>query len=86
MGCLKTRETERIGAGPAGFLQIQKHKWFDGIDWEATLRRDAPAPWIPPHHQGGAADGNCDFTREDVRSLARLLARSLARSLACLLA
>lgn len=66
MGCLKPQETQRIGAGPAGFLQIQKHAWYDGVDWEATLKRELPAPWVPPPAKGGAVDGDCDFSREDV--------------------
>ena len=66
MGLLKARETERIGAGPAGFLQIQNHAWLEPVDWEATLRRKVPAPWIPPRAEGGAVDGGVDFAREDV--------------------
>merc|ERR1719453_953421 len=66
MGLLKARESERIGAGPAGFIEIQKHHWFDGVDWEATLRREVPAPWVPPDGHDGAIDGGLDFPREDV--------------------
>ena len=65
-GLLKVREQERIGAGPAGFMQIQQHPFFDGVDWEGTLRREVPAPWVPPPSEGGAAEGGVDFAREDV--------------------
>jgi len=66
MGLLKAREGERIGAGPAGFIQIQKHSWFDGVDWEGTMRREIAAPYVPPSSQDGAIDGALDFSREDV--------------------
>ena len=72
MGLLKARETERIGAGPAGFIQIQKHSWFEQVDWEATLRRQIPAPYIPPRHPDGAADVGVDFAREDVSACTAL--------------
>jgi len=66
MGLLKARESERIGAGPTGFIGIQKHSWFDGVDWAATLRREVPPPWVPPPAIDGAVDGSLDFSREDV--------------------
>ena len=68
MGLLQARETERIGAGAAGFLQIQTHAWFDGVDWEATLRREVESPWQPPRAADGAVEGVVDFSREDVRA------------------
>ena len=103
-GSSRRGESERIGAGPAGFIQIQKHeyaiarhapahtrahththlrwladhrpltlrlssracRWFDDVDWEATLRREVSALWLPPLAQDGAIDGAIDFSREDV--------------------
>ena len=53
MGLLQAKEAERIGAGPAGFIQIQTHRWFDGVDWEATLRREVDSPYIPPRSADG---------------------------------
>ena len=67
MGLLQARENDRIGAGPAGFIQIQTHAWYDGVDWEATLRREVIAPWVPPPSDDGAVDVGIDFAREDVR-------------------
>ena len=40
-------QAERIGAGAGGFLQILRHAWFEQTDWEALLRREAAAPWVP---------------------------------------
>lgn len=66
MGLLKTREAERLGGGPAGFIEIQQHAWFDDVEWEATLRRELPAPYVPPPQAGGAVDAGVNFDREDV--------------------
>ena len=66
MGLLQARENDRIGAGPASFIQIQTHAWYDGVDWEATLRREVTVPWIPPPNDDGAVDVGIDFSREDV--------------------
>ena len=68
MGLLQARETERIGAGPAGFIQIQTHPWFREVDWEAVLRREVRAPWVPPSSGDSAVDQQIDFEREDVRA------------------
>lgn len=24
------------------------HPWFQQVDWEGMLRREVPAPWVPP--------------------------------------
>jgi hypothetical protein len=45
IGLLQANEAERIGAGPAGFIEVQEHLWFREVDWEATLRQKIPAPW-----------------------------------------
>jgi len=66
MGLLQAKEADRIGAGPTGFLQIQNHPWFEDLDWEATLRRQAAAPWVPPREADGAVDMGLDFEVEDV--------------------
>ena len=41
------RETDRIGSGPSGFVDIQTHGWFAGLDWPSLLRKRMPAPWFP---------------------------------------
>lgn len=69
MGLLKTRESDRLGGGPAGFLEIQQHPWFHPVDWEATLKREVPAPYVPPATDG-AVDAGVSFEREDVSAAA----------------
>ena len=51
-GLLRASESERLGAGPGGFMRILAHPWLADIDWESMLRREAPAPFVP------SADGH----------------------------
>ena len=37
----------RIGAGKNGIKNLQKHKYFDGIDWEELEKKNAKAPFVP---------------------------------------
>jgi len=38
---------ERLGGGPEGARAIRNHPWFAGVDWNAYLRKEAKAPFIP---------------------------------------
>ena len=38
---------ERLGNQRNGIKDIQKHKWFDGFDWEGLRKRALIAPIIP---------------------------------------
>ena len=66
MGLLKARESERIGAGPAGFIEVQRHAWLEDTDWEGLLRREIPAPWVPNVSAETAVDAGVQFSGEDV--------------------
>lgn len=39
--------SERLGYGPNGIKDVQKHKWFEGFDWEGLRRRTLLPPYIP---------------------------------------
>ena len=39
--------TERLGFGRGGIREIQKHKWFEGFNWEGIKKRTLPAPITP---------------------------------------
>jgi len=39
--------SKRIGILKGGADDIQKHKWFKGIDWDAMLRKEIPPPIVP---------------------------------------
>ncbi|KAK3089563.1 hypothetical protein FSP39_004640 [Pinctada imbricata] len=43
------RETpsERLGFGRGGIREIQKHKWFEGFNWEGLKKRTLNVPIIP---------------------------------------
>ncbi|XP_072038563.1 cGMP-dependent protein kinase 1-like [Amphiura filiformis] len=38
---------ERLGYQKNGIKDIQKHKWFDGFNWEGLRRRTLPPPILP---------------------------------------
>ena len=38
---------KRVGALKGRADDVQKHKWFRGIDWEALLRREVAPPIVP---------------------------------------
>jgi len=66
LGLLKAQESERIGAGAAGFMQIQLHPWFVDVNWEATLRKQVEAPWVPQPTADGAVEVALEFQHEEV--------------------
>lgn len=66
LGLLKARESERIGAGAAGFMQVQTHPWFTDVDWEAVLRKRVKAPYVPEKTADGAVEVALEFKHEDV--------------------
>eukprot|EP00163_Fabomonas_tropica_P033203 TRINITY_DN861_c1_g1_i1.p1 TRINITY_DN861_c1_g1~~TRINITY_DN861_c1_g1_i1.p1 ORF type:complete len:329 (+),score=84.07 TRINITY_DN861_c1_g1_i1:450-1436(+) len=44
---LTADRTKRIGNLKNGAEDIKKHKWFRGLDWNALLNEDIPAPHVP---------------------------------------
>ncbi|KAJ3122467.1 hypothetical protein HK098_002805 [Nowakowskiella sp. JEL0407] len=39
---------QRLGCTPGGFEDLQKHPWFNGVNWEATERKLQQPPFVPP--------------------------------------
>ncbi|KAL5019132.1 hypothetical protein ScPMuIL_004854 [Solemya velum] len=39
--------TERLGFGPGGIREIQKHKWFEGFNWDGLRKRTLKTPINP---------------------------------------
>lgn len=39
--------TERLGFGRGGIREIQKHKWFEGFNWEGLRKHTLTAPIQP---------------------------------------
>ncbi|CAF1384525.1 unnamed protein product [Rotaria sordida] len=46
----KRNPANRLGAGPDGFRNIQKHPFFTSIDWDKLYRKEIEPPFIPPLH------------------------------------
>jgi cGMP-dependent protein kinase len=57
---------ERLGYGSKGMLKLQKHKWFDGFDWEGLRQGTLKAPIIPKAIKNALDSGNFDsFPADD---------------------
>jgi serine/threonine protein kinase len=46
-GLFKKDPNARLGGGADGADEIKNHPWFDGVDWDAYLRKEIQAPFIP---------------------------------------
>lgn len=44
---LTADRTKRFGCLKNGVDDVKKHKWFKGLDWDAVLMRQLPAPFVP---------------------------------------
>ncbi|XP_022080649.1 cGMP-dependent protein kinase 1-like isoform X2 [Acanthaster planci] len=51
--------TERLGYQKNGLKDIQKHKWFDGFNWEGLKKRTLTPP-IVPHVRSNSDTSNFD--------------------------
>lgn len=49
---LNRNPTRRLGAGPEGALEIMRHAFFDGIDWQQVLNKETnpPKPRLRTEH------------------------------------
>ncbi|KAJ4433585.1 hypothetical protein ANN_15895 [Periplaneta americana] len=54
---------ERLGYQKGGISEIQKHKWFDGFNWEGLLNHTL----IPHHTEGAQRDGHKQLRRVSSR-------------------
>lgn len=46
-GLFKKEPDKRLGGGVDGALEIKRHDWFEGWDWDALVRKEYPAPFVP---------------------------------------
>jgi serine/threonine protein kinase len=46
-GLFKKEPNKRLGGGSEDAEEIKAHPWFEGIDWNAFLRKEIPAPYTP---------------------------------------
>jgi len=50
-----------LSAARASRLGLQLDPWFVGFSWTALLRKELPAPWLPPISEDGAAPSDAEF-------------------------
>ena len=39
--------SDRLGSSRGGIKDIQKHKWFEGFNWDGLKKRSLKAPIVP---------------------------------------
>jgi len=39
--------TERLGYSKGGIREIQKHRWFEGFNWDGLVKRTTRPPYVP---------------------------------------
>ncbi|XP_037293908.1 ribosomal protein S6 kinase alpha-5 isoform X2 [Manduca sexta] len=54
----------RLGGGDGDAEELKRHPFFQNLDWQAVLRRDVPAPFVP---QLSHAADTCNFADEFTR-------------------
>jgi len=69
-GFFKKEPNKRLGGGEFGADEIKCHPWFEGIDWDAHMRKEIQAPFIP-NVQSDTDVSNFDpeFTEQAIGSL-----------------
>jgi p90 ribosomal S6 kinase len=58
----KRNPANRLGAGLGGFRNIQKHPFFESIDWDKLYKKEIAPPFIPPIHSDYAHYFDKEFT------------------------
>ena len=48
MGLLTKDCSKRFGCSPLGAKELQVHRFFIGLNWNKVLKKEIPAPYIPP--------------------------------------
>jgi len=46
-GLLEKDPEKRLGSGPGATQEIKDHPWFQDVEWEAYLKKEVKAPFIP---------------------------------------
>ena len=46
-GLLEKNPDQRLGSGPGDYMDIQKHPFFDGLDWDAVMNRAIKPEFVP---------------------------------------
>ena len=46
-GLLQENPAVRLGCFGGGVDDVKSHAWLQGFDWEACVRFEVKAPWVP---------------------------------------
>ncbi|KAL4154692.1 hypothetical protein PRNP1_006808 [Phytophthora ramorum] len=72
-GLLHPMESERLGAGPDGIIEIKKHDWLQTFDWDGYVAQTATPPFVPVVDEKKA---NCDTAAQDFDDVLNVNSRS----------
>ena len=64
--------SKRFGNLKGGADDIQKHKWFRGIDWESIMRKEIPPPIVPEVRHPADTRNFETFSDEDLCAATQL--------------
>ncbi|ETI39110.1 CILIATE-E2/CILIATE-E2-UNCLASSIFIED protein kinase [Phytophthora nicotianae] len=71
-GLLHPKESERLGAGFDGILEIKTHEWLRNFDWDGYLAHILTPPFVPVVDEKKA---NCDTAAQDFDDVLSLNSR-----------
>lgn len=58
--------SKRLGNLKGGAKDVQKHKWFKGIEWAALISRSVNGPIVPPFRHAGDTSNFEDYGEQEV--------------------
>ena len=62
-----------MDAGAAGAEDVKSHSWFSGVDWDALVRKQIQAPFIPPVRHAGDTSNFEEYPEEDFNDQSTIL-------------
>lgn len=72
-GLLQPDPQRRLGCGAAGAEDVKSHSWFSGVDWDALVRKQIQAPFIPPVRHAGDTSNFEEYPEEDFNDQSTIL-------------
>lgn len=69
-GLFQKNPLYRLGNGPHGPMEIMNHPWFESVDWDALLRKEVKAPFVPQiDNETDVSNFDPEFTEASIESL-----------------
>lgn len=69
IGLLQPDPQKRLGCGAGGAEDVKLHSWFNGVDWDALLRKQIQAPFVPPVRHAGDTSNFEEYPEDDFDSV-----------------